>query len=255
MALAGVVATTLVALSLQSFLSSVLYLLAHAAPAVLFVQRLLLSRPRDKTIEWYPLGLALGALSLYGIGFCTFHEFFVTPSLQPQIETLSKTLESQYPEGQQKIMLEALHLVSKGLSGISTINMVIWTLISCYAAERFLLHMKLAIRPMPVLKELTLPWWIWIAFAATGVFWITFNHTLSLLSVNIFVFLGFIFFLHGLSIVHDCLGKLKNPQLKILIFYGSMLLLGWIVLSVVVLLGLFEPWINLRQKLSKKLGN
>ncbi len=253
--LSGTLGALLVALLSGKALYAALFLLTNVAPVTVFIRYCLLSRGESKKIEWYPLGLALSALAAYGLLFCIVHDYFLAPSLKIEIATALKRLEAQATGAQQEVFIATFKLIERITSGMSTISITIWTLLSCYVSERLLVKNKYQIRPMPTINELTLAWWLWIAFALSGTFAFVFNNALASLSLNIFVFLGFIFFLHGLSIVHYCLNRSKNPRLNLLLFYGSMLLLGWIIVSLVVLLGLFEPWVNSREKLSKKLGS
>ncbi|MGN6670133.1 MAG: DUF2232 domain-containing protein [Candidatus Nucleicultricaceae bacterium] len=255
MALGGILGAFVVALLAAKPTYALLYLLTNAGPATVFIRYLLLSRGDAKKIEWYPLGQALSALVMYGLLFCAIHEHFLAPTLKIEIETVLKHIEAQTTGPQQQMFVEAFRLLEQLTSGMSTISITVWTLLSCYISERLLMKGNHNIRPMPVINQLTLPWWLWIAFAMAGTLAFLLNNAPAALSLNIFVFLGFIFFLHGLSIVHYCLNRSKNPRLFLLLFYGSVLLLGWIIVSLVVLLGLFEPWVNCRENLSKKLGN
>lgn len=239
----------------SSLASGALYLALNGIPLTILVQRLLLHRTEGRTVEWYPLSFALSYVSAYGVLFCIISTLFVAPTVQPHIQGTIKHIETTLPTDQGKVLIDALRIVQAVTGGLSAISMLVWTLLSIYFAQSLLMRFKHAIRPMPALNALTLTWWHWVIFAFSGALWALTSGTLSILGLNIIVFLCFIFFLHGLSIVHYCLNRATKPMLGLLIFYGSMLLLGWIIFSLVVLLGLFEPWANVRQKLSKKLGN
>ncbi|MBX9696666.1 MAG: YybS family protein [Alphaproteobacteria bacterium] len=251
---ASLLAALLVTLG-SSFTSGILYLALNSIPLAILVNRLLLHRTQERTVEWYPLSFAISYVSAYGVLFCIVSTLFVAPAVQPHIQETIEHIETQISPDQGKVLIDALRIVQAVTGGLSAISMLIWTIISAYFAQTLLVRFKHAMRPMPALNALTLTWWHWVVFAFSGALWALTSGSLSVLGLNIIVFLCFIFFLHGLSIVHYCLNKVKKPMLGLLIFYGSMLLLGWIIFSLVVLLGLFEPWANVRQKLSKKLGS
>lgn len=251
---ASLVAALLVTLG-TSLTSGALYLALNSIPLTILVHRLLLHRKEGRAVEWYPLSFALSYVSAYGILFCILSTLFVAPTVQLHVQETITHIETNIPADQGKVLIDALRIVQSVTGGLSAISMLVWTLISAYFAQSILVRFKHAIRPMPALNALTLTWWHWVAFAFSGALWVLTSGSLSTLGLNILVFLCFIFFLHGLSIVHYCLNRVPNSMLGLLIFYGSMILLSWIIFSLVVLLGLFEPWANVRQKLSKKLGN
>ena len=109
------------------------------------------------------------------------------------------------------------------------------------------------VRPKLMLSDLYVPWVFWKLFAIVGSitavsFLIKWPLGLAFFG-NISLTLCGLFVLQGMAVITAFAKKQKNPKMFLVVFYVFVVIIGWIIL-LIVLMGLLEPWLNLRSKLA-----
>lgn len=107
-------------------------------------------------------------------------------------------------------------------------------------------------RPPLILSELYVPWFFWKVFAGVGgiaalSFMMQWDSGALIFSNLSLALLG-VFVLQGMAVVMAFAKKQKNAKMFLVVFYAFVVLVGWMLIFVVII-GLFEPWVNLRSRL------
>jgi hypothetical protein len=249
----GAGALVLLDLGAQSTLSYCVYV---ALPSLLFSWLALQHHPTEKKIYWYPLERLMGAVVVYALVLCAFFAVaWLGFDLQ---EKFFKALEGEWAKF-SVTMQEHIELVRgyvKALwpyvPGLSTGFLIWMTTLNTSVTQRWFKKRGLKFpRPALLLSELYLPWGAWTTLAVLGLGWallIQFDPLLGQAVGNLAIPLIFVFILQGLAIINTFAKMQKKPHLILVIFYGCVVVLGWVLL-IVFLMGLLEPWLNLRERL------
>jgi hypothetical protein len=243
----GLLVTGMVA----GLMAAAIYTVVQAVPAVLVVRQALLSREVDGRTEWYPPGLLLAQLAIIATaglalafmilmgqpgGFRGAIETFVVGALREL-----GAIEPDVPSPQ----LDQMLFLFPGLMGVSWLIMVVLNLV---LAQILAMRMRWQRRPSPDFGAIELPRWLWPAIAAAALLSLLGGDGLGFAARAALIILivphGFL----GLAVVHTLARRWSQPGLALALIYGSILILGWPLLLVVVL-GLIEDWAGLRQRL------
>jgi hypothetical protein len=235
---------------IAGFATALVYALVQIVPTLVVVRQALLSRQDGGQIEWFPPGLLLAQLTALAAGaiLVAFVVFLNQPGgLEGAIEGFVTSALQEFgalPEGVAP-EFGGWIFVFPGLMATSWLVMIV---INAVLAQALAVKIGWNRRPSPDIIALELPWWLWPAIGL-AVF-------LSLLGETGFGFLGrsllmvlvvpYIFL--GLAVLHALARKWAYPGLALAALYGSIVVLGWPLL-VVLLLGLVEDWAGLRRRL------
>jgi hypothetical protein len=238
-----------------NLVSMIFFAILTLAPVLLLTRQSLLNRKTTKNqVEWYPSGLMLSTLTAYNLVLVAFlFSLFLTVPASQLEEVFSKMLMSLNPQLKQEdlSLLVKNHLIHY-LPAVFVVSSLLMTLLNAFWSQKILIKAQRNLRPMPSLIDLSLPWWHWIALAASGLVALLFRGgPLGFFAMNAVLLLTFTFLLEGLTIIHSILRKFKNGNLFLLIFYLIVVVFGWFIILIVTIFGIFEPWLHLRQRFSK----
>ena len=236
---------------IAGFATALVYALVQIVPTLVVVRQALLSRRDGGQIEWFPPGLLLAQLTTLAAGaiLIAFVLFLNEPGgLEGAIEAFVTSALQEFgalPEGVAP-EFGGWIFVFPGLMATSWLVMIV---VNAVLAQALAVKIGWNRRPSPDIIALELPWWLWPAIGL-AVF-------LSLLGETGFGFLGrsllmvlvvpYVFL--GLAVLHALARKWAYPGLALAALYGSIVVLGWPLL-VVLLLGLVEDWAGLRRRLT-----
>ncbi|MBL9029453.1 MAG: DUF2232 domain-containing protein [Caedimonas sp.] len=240
---------TLVSIAFLAGLQNSLALLfVNLAPAMLLAYlALLCRRDPEGTLFWYPPGRLIAALTAYGLGVLGLFSVFLSRGdygavfHTELIQTAPDHLRAQYTQWVDQLI--------KFLPCIITVGAMLTTLFNAMAAQAILVKYQKNRRPTPAVSAIELPWWLWVALAVCGVAALVFRDAQRQFFMNAVPVLLFAFLFEGLGIVHALLARYSPGKMFVWIFYMTMILFGWPILIVIVL-GLFDPWIKLRERLT-----
>jgi hypothetical protein len=244
----GLLVTGLVA----GMVAAAIYTVVQALPAVFVVRQALLAREVEGRIEWYPPGLLLAQLAMIATaglvlafmvllgqpgGFKGTVETFVVGAL--------REFGALEPEVHPSPQFDQMLFLFPGLMGVSWLIMVVLNLVG---AQILAIRMQWQRRPSPDFGALELPRWLWPAIALAALVSLVGGEGPGFLARSALLVLlvphGFL----GLAVLHTLARRWSHPGLALVLIYGSILILGWPLL-LVVMLGLVEDWAGLRQRL------
>ncbi len=233
------------------------YFAISALPAIIVVRQALISRPgpNPNEIEWYPVGLILSWLTSCGLlllGFVIVYtmgdEGGLVGASHRMLDKVFLALSKNNPQVSKFIGILAIYLPGMLLS--------VWLLISVVntaLAQNFLSRIGHSIRPLPTYSAFELPNWMSLALA-TAILLSLFPGSLGDFGRNASPLLSTPFFLLGLAVIHTLSRQLGARKVVLAGVYALLIIVGWLS-AVVVLLGVLEQWISLRQRFDKSDGN
>ncbi|MEI8393258.1 MAG: DUF2232 domain-containing protein [Rhodospirillaceae bacterium] len=258
MALASGVAVIAVTVIAGSLVLGGTFALLSVAPVLLLVRQGLLSRSRpDETLEWYPPGLLLVALTGLGgaivlvvvlVGMAFGGEDGLRGLIQGVlVESLTalfpgKELAAIDPSG-----LAAANLVATALPGIVVVSWLGGIMVNGLLAQGVVARFERLIRPPLRMVDLELPGWAPLVLAVTlgGAFGLGGQAGFAL--VNLAIVLAVPFFFAGLAVVHAFAGTRRSKTAILSVFYLVLTFLAWPVIAVIGL-GIIEQWAGLRRQ-------
>jgi len=238
--LAGAAGTVAVLAVSSSVLVSLAYLVTAAVPVILVVRQALLARAApDGSVEWYPPGRLLMALT--GMGLAGLLGAAVLTLDQPGglegavRETLGRMADQMFSAQGQPAPDPQDIWMAEVLPGFAVIS---W-LVMRFGRNK---------RPAMRLDDLELPRWLATAFLAAMLAASLAPDPVGFLAVNAALVLALPFAFAGLSVVH-VFARSRSAKLPILVgFYMFLFLFGWPIVLMVGL-GMIEQWIGLRRRL------
>jgi len=229
------------------------YAALAAAPAAVLGRQAMLSRANaEGGIEWYPPG-ALAAW-LCAIGAATHLLLCILLASQPA--GLSGTVEEmltelagfmRVPDDEMDLFIGILRPIFPG-AAIAFLMLV--HVANGALAQGLLSTADRALRPSPDFGALELPAWIPIGAAVAALTAIVIGGEFGYFTRNLVIVAAVPFFLQGLSVVHVLARRTGGGTLLLAVFYVTLIVLGWIAV-VLVLLGLVEQIVGLRQRMNR----
>lgn len=147
------------------------------------------------------------------------------------------------------------HLVMmlRATPGILVIGVLWLSYLSAAAVHTILSKKGLSLRKSPfAIESLELDLWIWIVLGVAILGRVLGKNTfIGAYSFNVLLVLIMPFLLQGLSIVHVFCHTRPQGRGLLWTFYVFMVMCFWIV-PLVVLLGIFEPWLQLRRRINEQ---
>lgn len=239
---------TLLMTLLTGIQGSLILLLISLIPAMLVGYLALLSRRGDKgELFWYPPGRLMTALTAYALGLLAlFFGFFLNSGYTTVFRT---HLIQMAPHNLQAQYTHLADQIIRFLPAIMAISAMLGTLINAIVAQMILVKLHKNQRSTPPVSVIELSWWLWIALALCGLAALLLKGSSGQFFMNAVLILLFAFLFEGLGIVHILFARYIPGKMFLWIFYISMIVFGWPILIVIVL-GLFEPWVKLRKRLT-----
>ncbi len=235
------------------FAFGVIYTLANTAPVLLIVRQALQWRTAPNgSIEWYPPGGLL--MSLVGLASALFAVLVLAFSGQPG--GLEGSIEAFLNEGLKRLsgplgmdaaMVEKFaDQMARFFPGIIAVSWLTMSAVNGILAQGVLSRFKRNWRPSPRMADIDLPIWLsgLTAIFAVGAF---LEGLGGFVSSNMLVLFAAAYSFAGLSVVHALIGKLQWRGAALGALYGAILVFGWPI-AVVAILGLIEPYANLKAR-------
>ena len=115
-------------------------------------------------------------------------------------------------------------------------------------AQNILIKQHKNLRPKDEDLALELPFWLWIVLGSQGVLAIIFQHSIiGDLTLNVVLVLLGAFMIQGISVFHALSNKTEHKKISLIVFY-CLIFLPWFSF-VIITVGVFEPWLKLRQRI------
>lgn len=248
-AIATIVACLSIALGIHVTAAGI-YIAIAAIPALIVIRQSLFSQPGTTTeeLEWYPIGLVLSCLTAYGLIVLTGTSLYflgdeggLTGRSQQLLSSVFAKVSAANP--QITIPLEG---IARYLPGMLLSVWLLISIVNATLAQNVLSRIGHAIRPLPNYSSIELPNWMSLALAIvillsffSGVFGDFGRNASPLLSTP--------FFLLGLAVIHTLSRRVSARGPVLFGVYFLLVIVGWLS-ALVVLLGVLEQWISLRER-------
>ena len=248
-AIATIVACLSIALGIHVTAAGI-YIAIAAIPALIVIRQSLFSQPETTTeeLEWYPIGLVLSCLTAYGLIVLTGTSIYflgdeggLTGRSQQLLSAVFAKVSAANP--QMTIPLEG---IARYLPGMLLSVWLLISIVNATLAQNVLSRIGHAIRPLPNYSSIELPNWMSLALAIvillsffSGVFGDFGRNASPLLSTP--------FFLLGLAVIHTLSRRVSARGPVLFGVYFLLVIVGWLS-ALVVLLGVLEQWISLRER-------
>lgn len=253
-AVAGAVAMAVAGVGLGPELA-VMVLVAEALPVVLVARKALLARVGPSgAVEWYPAGRLLVLLTLYACAL--FLLAVLTASGEPGgLQGLvAKAVGLMVGEvlGGTGTPVDAAVQVAQALAeifpGMALVSLLLMLIINSALAEWVLIRTGRALRPVPAMAGIAVPWEISLGFAGLLAGAAVLDGMPGYVCVNLALILALPLFFAGLAVVHAAVRRHGAGTAFLVVFYLILSLFIWPVVPV-VMMGLVEPWAGLRRRL------
>jgi hypothetical protein len=254
-AIAAVTAVVVLAV-VGGFLFAIAYLIVNAAPALLMTYLAQHSRiGADGEREWYPPGLLITWLvGLAALTFLALSLFYadVPGGIEGMLHRGLDAAFSQLGAPTDAASNEAVAALARFMPGVIAASWIAMVVINGVLAQGLLARFGRNLRPSPRMAEIDLPPWLIgaVAIALVGAFMP--GHP-RFIGANLFLILMPAYVLAGLGVVHALTARMASRGLLLTATYALVLLSGW-PLIIAALLGLAEPWLNLRRRVGGGAG-
>lgn len=234
--------------------SLISFLLLNGLPALLVLFFALKYIRRDKTVYWYPPGRILSNLLLYALGVAgvtaaLIYGLGLFDRVSEAFGVLTGPAETPEQEVAMKAFASFFKTYAPALIGVS---FFLVTALNAILAQALLAKMGQNLRPSPKMQEILFPWWLWYTSVAGALLGFAFSeHWAGLFCLNLFYLTLVGFFFEGLSVLHAFARRAGENKLFLWIMYFVLaLMIGLVV--IVVAIGIFEPWLRLRERLKNQ---
>lgn len=231
------------------------YSLNAVGPAVLmsvlaFRYRLAPTQTIKKPVKkWYPEGYLILALCGYYIGLMIIGFVLLQDDINHITQTLTKGGAFKGVQGLEPFSSQDLGWMIYVMGGPS---LMIMTVVNGCFAGRLIKGLNVqTMRPSPRLNMIRLPWSLWVLFAGMGLLALVIPHPYNKIALSGVLIAGVGLSLEGFALIHRLAGGHEKGPLFLWVFYGCMILFVWPFL-IVVMLGIFDPWIDLEARLKKR---
>ncbi|HJS32487.1 MAG TPA: DUF2232 domain-containing protein [Alphaproteobacteria bacterium] len=238
-----------VLLALGGIVFALVFLVVNAAPAVFMTHQALLNRADGHGgVEWYPAGrLLTWIIAMASIGFAALTLYFIDEPGGLKAIIADGIRVSVRFEGAPDAITAASEGIANIFPGIVALSWIVMVAANAAIAQALLTHLGVNRRLAPDIASLQLPQGLPVLAAICGLG--AFMPGLAgFLGVNLAIILAGAFAFVGLAVVHTVARRWPNRRLWLIAVYIFVLVFGWPVLAL-ALLGLADPWLNLRRRL------
>lgn len=250
-ALAGAVAVVALAMA-GGFTFAVAYFLINALPSGLMTWLAQLNRPTaDGGTEWFPVGALVTAL--VGLGVAAFLVFFAALIGEPGGAEgyLGRLIAAGFRSFMgANVDADTLHTAATAVArifpGLVIGSWLAMIMANAVLAQGVLARFRRNFRPTPAMADIDLPSWLRGAFAIVLLGAFMPGHA-GFIGTNLALILALAYALAGLGVIHALLSASPYRGALLGAAYAFMLVFGWPIV-IAALLGLAEPWLNLRRR-------
>jgi hypothetical protein len=227
-----------------------IYIAIAAIPALIVIRQSLFSRPgaTPEELDWYPIGLILGHLAAYGLIILAIVSVYflgeeggLTGKSQRLLEAVFSRVTAANPQ-----LVIPVEGIARYLPGLLLSVWLLIAIVNATLAQNVLSRIGHAIRPLPSYSSIELPNWMSIALALAILFSF-FSGVIGDFGRNASPLLSTPFFLLGLAVIHTLSRRVSARGPVLFGVYFLLVIVGWLS-ALVVLLGVLEQWISLRQR-------
>ncbi|MDP6173563.1 MAG: DUF2232 domain-containing protein [Rhodospirillales bacterium] len=202
-------------------------------------------------------GPILGRFSAFAAGFlllAALAHLGTQGGFQGAVEGyLDKFVANGFPTTE---IVKRRELINFLLPFFPAMSIGMWMLIvvlNTVIAQTFLGRVGKNVRETPAYTQLQVPQWSYWLFAGTALVSLFASGGLEYLASNMVFILAVPFLFAGLSAAHTLARRMPSPGAILTGFYIILLVFGWAALFVMVV-GFFEPWMNLRGRFGQGPG-
>jgi hypothetical protein len=218
-----------------------LFLALTAAPVVYIVRQSLLSRrAADGSVEWYPPGLLLGGLTVYGLVLL----LAVTVWFGGAIEEVSLRYLSRLAQVSGGTLGPQAEALARYVPGAVLVSALLMAVANGALAQGALVRMGHALRPSPAWSAVFVPRWL-APVLAIAVAAALLPDEIGVIGANAAVIAALPFMLVGLAVLHSVSRRWPARGLALGLIYVTTIILGWPAI-VVAVLGVVDQWLPLR---------
>ncbi len=234
---------------------AITYLLVNAVPAVILSYLAQLNRPaKDGGVEWYPaVSLVAWLVGLAALGFLGLNallsggsdgaEGVISRFIAAGLRDVAAT------EIDPASLIGLAATVARFFPGLVAASWIGMVIVNAVLAQGVLARLGRNFRPSPAMADIVdLPSWMRgaILIAAVGTFLP--GHA-GFIGSNLLMIFVLAYALAGLGIIHVLVARAPSRGLVLGAVYAFVFMFGW-PLVVAALLGLAEPWLNLRRRVA-----
>jgi hypothetical protein len=216
--------------------------LALTAMPVLYIVRqgLLTRRTASGAVEWYPPGLMLGGLTLYGLAVLAAIAMWYGGALE-DVSLRYLTRLAQISGGTLGPQAQAL---ARYIPGAVLVSGLLMAVVNAALAQGALVRMGHALRPSPAWRSVSVPRWLAPVLAIAAVTALA-PDEIGTIGANAAIIAALPFMLVGLAVLHTVSQRWPARGLALGLVYVTTFILGWPAI-VVAVLGIVDQWLPLR---------
>lgn len=236
------------------FFTAGYFALVVGLPVTVLCRQALLSRPDGRgSVEWYPPGRLVAALTaMTAAALTAMFAVAVLEGVDPQQE-VQRTIESVLDAGMPPEVAERAKeqgLVVRAASflpGIAAALLFLTLALDGVLGQAIAARLGIARRPSPPWRGMALPAWPLYALGLSCLAGIAASGTLEYIGRNLAIVFAVPFLLQGLAVVHAVAARLPGRTVWLVGFYLLGLVMAW-PFVLVAALGLAEPYVGLRAR-------
>jgi hypothetical protein len=237
------------------------YVLGAALPAGILARQAMLHRAgTGGAVEWYPLGNL--AAWLGGLGIALTFGWYLALTWQQGasgIEAIAAALRETYQAvrtpGTQDLPPETFTALALAVPGVAGASWALMVAINGALAQAALVRAGRATRPATALADLTLPRLAVLVPLAGVVLWSLASGLPQVVGASVALVGCAVVLLQGLAVVHAFV-RAKPWRLFFLVgFYIGLVVLSQVIVPALLLVGVVEPWLGVRQRLGVAAGS
>lgn len=230
------------------------YLVGAAIPAGVLTRQALLRRPgAGGTVEWYPLGHL--ALWLGGLGMALSLGWYAALVQQlgdlgndPIAVLLQETYDAMKAPGAADLPPETFRALALAVPGIAGASWLVMVAVNGALAQAVLTRAGRSVRPATRLSDMVLPRGALLVPLVGAAVWSLTTGLPQIAGAIVTLVGASVVMLQGLAVVHAFV-RAKPWRLMFLVgFYIGLVVLSQVIVPALLLVGLAEPWLGLRQR-------
>lgn len=216
--------------------------------AYYFCKKALLSRESDGNIEYYPESLLTQSLSIITIILCLVISFIIALIDANEMAILLEHVNKNMPSlsREQSAQISALF---KFIPAILSLYWAGMQLLNGLIAQKILEKKQKALRPSFSLENNAVKdiWLYGLAIGGIAIF--VLDGTLEILALNLVFVLMLPYWLMGMGTIHAFFNSKGKPLRNMVWGIYLLIFLIPILYLIIVALGIFEPWIQLKSRI------
>ena len=237
------------------------FVLGAALPAGILARQALLRRAGPTgTVEWYPLGHLAAWAGGLGMALAVAWHFTLVWQLRelgsdPVAALLQQTYEMIRAPGAQDLPPETFAALALAVPGIAGASWLVMLAVNGAIAQTTLARAGRGVRPVAALSDMMLPRALVAVPLAGALLWWFAAGLPQVVGAAVALVGAGVLMLQGLAVLHAVV-RAKPWRLMFLVgFYIGLVVLSQVIVPALLLVGVAEPWLGLRQRLGVAAGS